>query len=241
MRTIKGFDEFAQQCEFFIDTASRLQERLRAVSRAVHDAAAVLRAEPTDPAEAARQLAEFTPQYLDLFTRWPSSTTSTSSAARSSWSRTTALYNISYLFRRDGTLGKQYKIHITPSERKWWGVTPGRKVRGLRHRLRHDRDSDLLRHRVSRTGADRGPEGRADHLRAVQHRHAARLPASPPLRHGPLRRESLSTWPSPAVRAICRSSRTPIFTTRSRPSSRRPTPSSPATPLPPNATPTSRP
>ena len=38
------------------------------------------------------------------------------------------LHNISYLFRRDGTLGKQYKIHITPSEKKWWGVTPGDRV-----------------------------------------------------------------------------------------------------------------
>ena len=41
------------------------------------------------------------------------------------------LYNMSYLFRRDGTLGKQYKIHITPAERKWWGVQPGRKNGGL--------------------------------------------------------------------------------------------------------------
>jgi predicted amidohydrolase len=38
------------------------------------------------------------------------------------------LYNISFLFRRDGTIGKQYKIHITPSERRWWGVKPGSKV-----------------------------------------------------------------------------------------------------------------
>jgi predicted amidohydrolase len=38
------------------------------------------------------------------------------------------LYNVSYLFRRDGTLGKQYKLHITPSERKWWGVSPGRAI-----------------------------------------------------------------------------------------------------------------
>jgi predicted amidohydrolase len=38
------------------------------------------------------------------------------------------LYNVAYLFRRDGTLDKQEKVHITPSERKWWGVTPGRRV-----------------------------------------------------------------------------------------------------------------
>jgi len=38
------------------------------------------------------------------------------------------LYNIAYLFRRNGTIGKQYKLHITPSERRWWGVDPGDKV-----------------------------------------------------------------------------------------------------------------
>jgi len=39
------------------------------------------------------------------------------------------LYNIAYLFRRNGTIEKQYKIHITPAERKWWGVEPGDSVR----------------------------------------------------------------------------------------------------------------
>jgi len=38
------------------------------------------------------------------------------------------LFNASYLFRRNGTIDKQYKIHITPSERKWWGVEGGSRV-----------------------------------------------------------------------------------------------------------------
>ncbi|MBU4222281.1 MAG: carbon-nitrogen hydrolase family protein, partial [Euryarchaeota archaeon] len=38
------------------------------------------------------------------------------------------LFNISYLFRRDGTLGKQYKLHITPNERRWWGIEAGNKL-----------------------------------------------------------------------------------------------------------------
>ena len=33
-----------------------------------------------------------------------------------------------YLFRRDGTLGKQYKLHVTPTERHWWGVKGGDRV-----------------------------------------------------------------------------------------------------------------
>ncbi|MFP3359644.1 nitrilase-related carbon-nitrogen hydrolase, partial [Planococcus sp. SIMBA_143] len=32
------------------------------------------------------------------------------------------IYNIAYLFRRDGTIEKQYKIHVTPNERRWWGI-----------------------------------------------------------------------------------------------------------------------
>jgi predicted amidohydrolase len=38
------------------------------------------------------------------------------------------LYNISFLFRRDGTIERQYKIHITPNERRWWGIEEGEKV-----------------------------------------------------------------------------------------------------------------
>ena len=39
------------------------------------------------------------------------------------------MYNVSYLFRRDGTFDKQYKIHITPSEKKWWGVQSGNQIK----------------------------------------------------------------------------------------------------------------
>jgi predicted amidohydrolase len=38
------------------------------------------------------------------------------------------LYNIAYHFGRDGSIQKQYKLHITPSERRWWGVSPGDTV-----------------------------------------------------------------------------------------------------------------
>lgn len=41
------------------------------------------------------------------------------------------LYNASYLFRRDGSIGRQDKIHITPAELKWWGITPGDRVEVL--------------------------------------------------------------------------------------------------------------
>ncbi|MCA9320280.1 MAG: carbon-nitrogen hydrolase family protein, partial [Planctomycetes bacterium] len=38
------------------------------------------------------------------------------------------LFNIAYLFHRNGGIDKQKKIHITPEERNWWGVRGGDRV-----------------------------------------------------------------------------------------------------------------
>jgi predicted amidohydrolase len=38
------------------------------------------------------------------------------------------LYNVSFLFKRNGEIGKQYKLHITPNEKKWWGVEAGNSL-----------------------------------------------------------------------------------------------------------------
>ncbi|MCA9260690.1 MAG: carbon-nitrogen hydrolase family protein, partial [Planctomycetales bacterium] len=80
------------------------------------------------PGQAARQLAEFTPQYLELFTELAIKYDVNVIGGSQFVVEHDILYNIAYLFRRDGSIGKQYKIHITPSERKWWGVTAGDRV-----------------------------------------------------------------------------------------------------------------
>ncbi|MFW5706899.1 MAG: carbon-nitrogen hydrolase family protein, partial [Bacteroidota bacterium] len=38
------------------------------------------------------------------------------------------LHNIAYLFQRNGEIGKQYKLHISPNEKKWWGIEPGNQI-----------------------------------------------------------------------------------------------------------------
>lgn len=35
------------------------------------------------------------------------------------------LFNVAYLCRRDGSIAEQRKVHITPSERRWWGMVGG--------------------------------------------------------------------------------------------------------------------
>lgn len=127
MRTISGFDEFARQCEFFIDTASEYHSDF-IVFPELFTTQLLSCTDVTRPGHAARHLAEYTPQYLDLLTELAVRYDLNIIGGSQFVIENETLYNIAYLFRRDGTLGKQYKLHITPSERKWWGVAPGDKV-----------------------------------------------------------------------------------------------------------------
>jgi predicted amidohydrolase len=75
-----------------------------------------------------RKLSDFTPSYLDLFTRLAVKYNVNVIGGSHFTLEENDLYNVAYLFRRDGTLGKQYKLHITPAERQWWGVKGGQRV-----------------------------------------------------------------------------------------------------------------
>ena len=127
MRAIQSFDEFAQQCAFFMDVASDYKCDF-VLFPELFTTQLLSCVESTRPGLAARQLSEFTPQYLEYFTEMAMKYDINVVGGSHFTVEDEQLYNISYLFRRDGTLGKQYKIHITPSERKWWGVSPGDTV-----------------------------------------------------------------------------------------------------------------
>ena len=127
MRMIKDFEEFAKQCEYFVDVASDYHCDFILFPEIF--TTQLLSFLPTDrPAIAMRKLSEFTPKYLDLFTQLAVKYNINIIGGSHFTIEEDALYNISYLFRRDGTLGKQYKLHITPNEKKWWGVKPGNKL-----------------------------------------------------------------------------------------------------------------
>ncbi len=127
MRTIEDFDEFATQCEFFVDTASDCAADFLVFPELItSQLLSTIKYER--PGLAARKLAEYTPQYLDLFTRLAMKYSVNIIGGSHFVQEDERLYNVSFLFQRDGSIGKQYKLHITPSERKWWGLSPGNTV-----------------------------------------------------------------------------------------------------------------
>jgi predicted amidohydrolase len=107
----------------------RLPLRLRAVPGAADQPAARARGRPTDPAIQARNLDRFTAAYLDYFHRSAIKYNVNVIAGSHLTVEDGKLYNIAYLFHRDGRIDKQYKLHITPAEQRWWGVDPGTGIR----------------------------------------------------------------------------------------------------------------
>ncbi len=127
MREIRSFEDFAKQCEYFIDVAADYKSDFILFPELfTTQLLSFMKAER--PGIAVRKLTEFTPQYLDLFTKL-SIKYDINIIGGSHYSlEDDHLYNVSHLFKRNGGIGKQYKLHITPNERRWWGVEPGNTI-----------------------------------------------------------------------------------------------------------------
>jgi predicted amidohydrolase/ribosomal protein S18 acetylase RimI-like enzyme len=128
MRTVDNFDEFATQCRFFIDAASDYKADFVLFPELLTtQMLSFLNAHR--PQDAARRLAELTPRYLEFFTEMAITYDVNIIGGSQFAVENDELHNVAYLFRRDGTIERQYKIHITPSERRWWGVLPGNELK----------------------------------------------------------------------------------------------------------------
>lgn len=127
MRQVHSFDEMAAQVEFFVDAAA--DYRADFVLFPELFTTQLLSITPDrHPGSAARRLASYTPQYVDMFGQLAIRYNINIIGGSQFCVEDGDLYNVAYLFRRDGSIGRQYKLHITPSERRWWGVSPGNSI-----------------------------------------------------------------------------------------------------------------
>ncbi|MDF1612550.1 carbon-nitrogen hydrolase family protein [Stygiobacter electus] len=128
MRLINSFEEFAKQVEYFVDVASDYKCDFILFPE-IFTTQLLSFLPNLRPALAMRQLSEFTPKYLELFNRLSLKYNINIIGGSHFTIEDENLFNISYLFRRDGTIDKQYKLHITPNEKRWWGVKPGNELK----------------------------------------------------------------------------------------------------------------
>lgn len=127
MREIKSFEDFAKHCEYFIAVAADYKSDF-IVFPELFTIQLLSFMQKERPGLAVRKLSEFTPQYLELFSNLSIKYDLNIIGGSHFSLENEHLYNVSYLFKRNGGIGKQYKLHITPNERRWWGVEPGNSI-----------------------------------------------------------------------------------------------------------------
>ncbi|MCB9781328.1 MAG: GNAT family N-acetyltransferase [Alphaproteobacteria bacterium] len=130
MRRIQRFEDFEQQARFFVDTAADYESDF-VLFPELFTLQLLSLVEAGRSGQAARRLAEFTPRYLELFTHLAVRFNINIIGGSQFTLEGDDLYNIAYLFRRDGSIETQKKIHVTPSEAKWWGIQGGDDVRAF--------------------------------------------------------------------------------------------------------------
>lgn len=127
IRAIRSFDDFAIQCEYFVDVASGYKSDFILFPE-IFTLQLLSLIPKENPGTAARKIGEFTEQYLELFGELAIKYNINIIAGSHFTPENDKLYNIAYLFKRNGEIGKQYKLHISPNEKKWWGVEPGKQI-----------------------------------------------------------------------------------------------------------------
>ncbi len=128
MRAIASFDDFAQQCTFFVDAAAGYRADF-VLFPEIFTLQLLSFLPPQKPGQAVRQVAELTGQYIQLFQQLALKYNTNIIGGSTYTEEEGGLYNEAFLFRRDGTIDRQQKLHITPNEQRWWGVRPGHGIR----------------------------------------------------------------------------------------------------------------
>ncbi|MDM5319291.1 bifunctional GNAT family N-acetyltransferase/carbon-nitrogen hydrolase family protein [Bacillus altitudinis] len=128
MKQIHSFEEFMNQVEYYVDVASDASADF-AVFPEIFTTQLMSYLEERSPSLAVQRITEYTEDYINLFTDLSVKYNINIIGGSHFVEEEGKIYNIAYLFRRDGTIEKQYKLHITPNERKWWGISAGDQVR----------------------------------------------------------------------------------------------------------------
>ncbi|HET8936206.1 MAG TPA: carbon-nitrogen hydrolase family protein [Polyangiales bacterium] len=127
MRSVQSFEEFATQCEFFVDTSSDFRSDFVLFPELLTNQ--LLSLVPADsPSASARRLSEFSERFVQFFGHMAMKYAVNVIAGTHLMVEEGKLLNVAHLFHRDGRINKQYKVHITPSEARWWGVSAGDRI-----------------------------------------------------------------------------------------------------------------
>jgi len=130
VRRVASFEEFADQAEYFVETAADYRAdfvvfpELFSVQLLSQEG---LKKLPS--LEGIRQLAELERPFMELMSRLAREYGLHVIAGSHPIARKGVIYNVAPMFYPDGGHVLQPKLHITPAERRYWGITGGNELR----------------------------------------------------------------------------------------------------------------
>lgn len=128
MRAAASYEDIEKQVQFFVGTASDYHADF-VLFPELFTTQALSFLKVKRASEGARLLAEYTPRYVEMFSDLALQYNINIVGGSQFVLDHGKLYNVAFLFKRDGKIEEQYKIHVTPAEWKWWGVHGGETVR----------------------------------------------------------------------------------------------------------------
>jgi len=128
MKKIDSFEEFAHQCEYYVDVASNYKSDF-VVFPEIFTTQLLSFMDQETPSASVRKLTKYTEAYIEIFSDFAVRYNVNIIGGSHFVEEEGKIYNIAYLFRRDGSIDKQYKLHITPNEEQWRGIATGDEIK----------------------------------------------------------------------------------------------------------------
>jgi predicted amidohydrolase/GNAT superfamily N-acetyltransferase len=128
VRKVKSEEEFEQQLSYFIEVASDYKSDFVLFPEMLTVPLLSAQKEKLNPAQSIEWLTSYTDRFLEFMEKQAIRRNVNIIAGSHPTRRGDDIYNISYIFLRDGSVYSQAKIHPTPNERFWWNIKGGRRL-----------------------------------------------------------------------------------------------------------------
>jgi len=128
MRPYKNVEELIQQAEYFIDTVSGYRSDFALFPEFFNAPVMAENNHPSEP-DAIRELAKPTHDIIQKFSEFAISYNINIISGSMPEIKDGHLYNVGYLCRRNGTIDRYDRIHVTPAETAGWGMQGGHEIK----------------------------------------------------------------------------------------------------------------
>jgi predicted amidohydrolase len=128
VRPYKNIEEVLEQAEYFVNSVSSYRSDF-ALFPEFFNAPLMAKYNHLSEADAIRELAKYTPQFKDEFSKLAISYNINIITGSMPELIDGVLYNVGFLCKRDGTTERYAKIHVTPDEEKVWGLKGSNEIK----------------------------------------------------------------------------------------------------------------